>query len=236
VLDVHTNPRNPVIGDRALAERADTVARLGVRIIEALQRNGIAACGKHFPGHGDTSSDSHLELPLVEHPPDRLREVELAPFRAAIAAGVASIMTAHLLVPALDDTRPASLSHAVVTDLLRRELKFDGLIITDDLDMKGCAAQFPLPDAAVAACAAGSDIVLMCHPDHSRQYQALEALVHAVEQQTLPFAQIDESFRRQRRTKERFIDAEWRPLPSRTLRATLGADQHRAVAEEMSRC
>src|SRR5262245_50208476 len=94
VLDVHTNPKNPVIGDRALAEKAADVARLGEAIIRGLQAEGIAACGKHFPGHGDTSTDSHLELPLVEHPPERLRDVEFAPFRAAIAANVATIMTA----------------------------------------------------------------------------------------------------------------------------------------------
>ena len=110
VLDVHTNPKNPIIGDRALAERAEDVARSGSAIVRALQAEGVAACGKHFPGHGDTSTDSHLELPLVEHPPERLREVEFVPFSAAIEAGVATIMTAHVLVPALDEQRPATLS------------------------------------------------------------------------------------------------------------------------------
>src|SRR6187397_2054185 len=107
VLDVHTNPKNPIIGDRALADRASEVARLGAAIVRALQDAGVAACGKHFPGHGDTTKDSHLELPLVEHPPERLRELEFAPFRAAIAAGVATIMTAHVFVPALDEKQPA---------------------------------------------------------------------------------------------------------------------------------
>src|SRR5881396_3309801 len=99
VLDIHTNPKNPIIGDRALGEDADTVARLGAAIIRGLQENGIAACGKHFPGHGDTSVDSHLALPLVEHPPDRIRRVECVPFREAIRNDVAFIMTAHILVP-----------------------------------------------------------------------------------------------------------------------------------------
>ena len=103
MLDIHTNPKNPVIGDRALAERAEDVARLGRVIIRALQDAGVAACGKHFPGHGDTSTDSHFELPLVEHPPDRLRAIEFEPFRAAIAEQVAFIMTAHVLVPSLDE-------------------------------------------------------------------------------------------------------------------------------------
>src|SRR5918999_6618173 len=108
VLDILTNPKNPVIGDRALGERAQDVSRIGQIIIRTLQSEGIAACGKHFPGHGDTSADSHHELPLVEHPPDRLDNVELVPFRAAIEEGVAAIMTAHILVPALDDARPAT--------------------------------------------------------------------------------------------------------------------------------
>jgi len=115
VLDIHTNPKNPVIGDRALAEKADEVSRLGAAIIRALQGEGLAACGKHFPGHGDTSTDSHLELPLVEHPPDRLRQVEFLPFKAAIEAGVATMMTAHVFVPSLDDKRPATLSKTART-------------------------------------------------------------------------------------------------------------------------
>src|SRR5437868_5028568 len=119
VLDIHTNPKNPVIGDRALAEKATEVARLGAAIVRTLQAEGIAACGKHFPGHGDTSADSHVELPLVEHPPERLREVAFASFRAAVEAGVATIMTAHVFVPALDEKRPATLSKHVITDLLR---------------------------------------------------------------------------------------------------------------------
>ena len=110
VLDIHTNSANPVIGDRALSERADEVARLGSVIIRTLQAEGIAACGKHFPGHGDTSVDSHHELPVVDHPPDRIERVELVPFKAAIEANVASVMTAHILIPALDDQQPATLS------------------------------------------------------------------------------------------------------------------------------
>src|SRR4249920_3714581 len=106
VLDIHTNPKNPVIGDRALSEDAAMVARLGAAIIDELQRHGVAACGKHFPGHGDTSVDSHLELPLIEHPPDRIRRVECVPFREAVRQNVAFIMTAHILIPSLDDERP----------------------------------------------------------------------------------------------------------------------------------
>src|SRR5688572_10675146 len=121
VLDIHTNPKNPVIGDRALAERAEDVARLGRVIIRGLQGAGLAACGKHFPGHGDTSTDSHFELPLVEHEVERLRAIEFEPFRAAVAEQVAFIMTAHVLVPSLDEEKPATLSPKVVQKPLRDE-------------------------------------------------------------------------------------------------------------------
>ena len=120
VLDIFTNPKNTVIGDRALAERAEDVATLGVALIEELQRGGIAACGKHFPGHGDTLADSHHDLPLVEHDPDRLRAVEFVPFRAAIAADVASLMSCHVLVPAFDEMRPGTLSPTIVEGLHAR--------------------------------------------------------------------------------------------------------------------
>src|SRR5207248_7415423 len=113
--------KDPVIGDRALGVIADEVARLGTAIIRTLQADGIAACGKHFPGHGDTGIDSHHQLPIVEHPPERLREVEFVPFRAAIDAEVAAIMTAHVLVPSLDEQRPATLSRTIVSKTLRQE-------------------------------------------------------------------------------------------------------------------
>ncbi len=141
VLDIHTNPKNPVIGDRALGETPDIVARLGRVIIEELQHAGVAACGKHFPGHGDTATDSHLELPVVEHPPERLREVEFVPFRAAIEANVAFIMTAHVLVASLDEQRPATLSRRIVTGILREEVGFGGVIVSDDLQMKAISAR-----------------------------------------------------------------------------------------------
>ena len=237
VLDIHTNSKNPVIGDRALAEKAEDVARLGSAIVRTLQAEGIAACGKHFPGHGDTSTDSHFELPLVEHPPDRLRRVEFVPFKAAIAAGVATIMTAHVLVPSLDEQRPASLSRHIVTDLLRRELRYDGVILSDDLEMKAIAAGYEVPEAAVLAIEAGCDGVLICSGDHQTQAAALEALIHAVEQERLPFARVEDALTRQRRAKERFLASPVaaKPAGGRALRDALGRDEHRAIAEEMAR-
>jgi beta-N-acetylhexosaminidase len=236
VLDIHTNPKNPVIGDRALAEEAELVAELGGAIIRALQSEGLAACGKHFPGHGDTSVDSHLELPLVEHPPDRLRRVEFVPFKAAIDAGVATMMTAHVLVPSLDEEVPATLSKAIV-GLLRNELGFEGVILSDDLEMKAVAGRYAVPEAAVRAVAAGCDGVLICSGDHDTQAAALEALVHAVEDERIPMARIDNALRRQQRAKERFLaaPATARPQSAKALRQALGRDEHRAIADEMAR-
>jgi beta-N-acetylhexosaminidase len=237
VLDIHTNPKNPVIGDRALSEKADEVARLGVAIIEALQGEGVAACAKHFPGHGDTQTDSHFELPLVEHPLERLRQVEFVPFRAAVAADVATMMTAHVFMPALDERNPATLSRRVITDLLRRELKFEGVIFSDDLEMKAIANTYAIAAAGVAAIAAGCDGVLICSGNHAVQAQTLEALIYAVEREELPIARVEDALKRQQRAKERFLaaPAEGRPLRGTALAQLLGRDEHRAIADEMAR-
>jgi beta-N-acetylhexosaminidase len=236
VLDIHTNPNNPVIGDRALAERAEDVAKLGRVIIRGLQGAGLAACGKHFPGHGDTSTDSHFELPLVEHLPDRLRAIEFEPFRAAVAEQVAFIMTAHVLVPALDEQRPATLSPNVVQRFLRDELKFDGVILSDDLEMKAVSAHYDVPDAAVQAIQAGCDAVLVCQGNVDLQGRTLEALVKAVESGVIPAKRFDDAFMRLKRTKQRFLTAN-RPGPRariRALRGVLGREEHQLVAAEMA--
>jgi len=236
VLDIHTNPKNPVIGDRALAERAGEVARLGAVIIRALQGEGVAACGKHFPGHGDTSTDSHHELPLVEHPPDRLRAVEFEPFRAAIREGVAFIMTAHVFVPALDEEAPATLSPRIVQRLLREELGYDGVILSDDLEMKAISARLPIQQAAVQAIRAGCDGLLICSGDFETQARTLEALIRAAETGELPAARLDSALLRLRRAKERFLSSD-RPRTSarlRELRSVIGRDEHQAIAAEMA--
>jgi beta-N-acetylhexosaminidase len=235
VLDIHTNPANPIIGDRALAEDADAVARLGAAIIGGLQENGVAACGKHFPGHGDTAVDSHLDLPLVEHPPDRIRRVECVPFRAAVRADVAFIMTAHILVPSLDDERPATLSPRVVHTILREELNFNGVILSDDLEMKAIAKTYAVPDAAVQAIAAGCDGVLVCSGDVEMQAAVLEALVHAAEDGRIPYKRLDDALARSRRAKERFLGQPVSvPAGARALRHVLGCDAHQRIADEMS--
>jgi beta-N-acetylhexosaminidase len=236
VLDVHTNPRNPVIGDRSLAERADDVARLGSTIIRTLQGAGIAACGKHFPGHGDTSTDSHFEMPLLEHPPDRLDAVELVPFRAAIAADVASIMTAHILIPSLDKEFPGTLSAAIVDGLLKKTLGYQGLVLSDDLEMKAISGRYGHSEATVMAIAAGCDAVLMCEPAPEQQMAALEAIIHATEKGRIPLTRIEDAMARHMRVKERFLGTPRpRPPTGAALRAILGRDEHQAVAAEMAR-
>ena len=248
VLDIHTNPKNPIIGYRALAETAETVATLGAAIIRSLQENGVAACGKHFPGHGDTSVDSHLDMPVVEHPPDRIRRVECVPFREAIRAGVAFVMTAHVLVPSFDDETPATLSPWIVRALLREELDYDGVILSDDLEMKAIAKRWPPPDAAVRAIAAGCDGLLICSGDVGTQVATLEALVHAVEDGVIPYGRLEDALKRHRRAKERFL-ADGKgglygdmsqagrkgPASGAIIRQVLGRDAHRRVADEMAR-
>lgn len=235
VLDVHTNPRNPVIGDRALAERAEDVARLGTAIIRGLQENGIAACGKHFPGHGDTSTDSHHELPVLEHAPDRLEAVELVPFRAAIAAGVASIMTAHVLIPALDEERPATLSPTIIDGLLKQQLAYHGLVLSDDLDMKAISGTLGYADATIHAVEAGCDAVLMCAPRPASQVEAIEAVIYAAETGRLSEKRVLDALKRHRRVKERFLTPQPRPASGAALRTMLGRDEHQAIAREMAR-
>ncbi len=194
VVDVDTNPRNPVIGDRSFAREPDEVARMGTALARGLQSSGVAACAKHFPGHGDTSQDSHKDLPRLPHRLERLREVELVPFRALAAAGVASAMTAHVVFEALDARLPATLSPAVMR-LLREECGYDGCVISDDLEMKAVAEHFPLEEAVPGALAAGVDALLACHTA-GVQHRAIDLARAAVEAGRLPRERLAEARRR----------------------------------------
>jgi beta-N-acetylhexosaminidase len=155
VADVNTNARNPVIGVRSFGSDPALVARHVAAFVRGTQRQGVAACAKHFPGHGDTTVDSHLELPVVDG------ELVLDPFREAISAGVRAVMTGHLRVPQLDPDEPATLSRRIIVDLLRRELGFDGLVITDALEMRAISGRLGLGEAAARALAAGADAVCL---------------------------------------------------------------------------
>ncbi len=161
VLDVNTNPLNPVIGDRAFGSDADRVVRHGLAFARGLAQGGVHACGKHFPGHGDTDLDSHLALPRLSHDRARLDRAELAPFRAA-RGQIAALMTAHVVFEALAPGKPATLAREVVTDLLRGELGYDGVVISDDLEMKAIADHIGIEQAACLAIEAGCDVLLVC--------------------------------------------------------------------------
>lgn len=199
VVDVATEPSNPVIGDRSFGETPDCVARHARAFVEGLQAAGVAACAKHFPGHGDTTRDSHHELPRLPHDLSRLRRMELPPFRAAIEAGVASVMTAHILFPALDAARPATLSPAVLR-ILREELGFAGVIFSDDLEMRAMADAMPMRERVLGALGAGVDALLVCS-DHALWQEALATLESA------PAALLAGPLARVRALKERFAHA-----------------------------
>lgn len=231
VLDVHTNPANPVIGDRALSERADAVATLGATIVSVLQAEGVAACGKHFPGHGDTSVDSHEALPVIEHDRRRMEAVEWIPFVRAIAAGVETIMTAHVLAPALDEKQIATFSPAVVDRIVKKTLGFRGVVFSDDLGMKAVSATSTPGEASVAAIRAGCDVVLLCNHTIDEQVEALEALIRSAEAGLIPQTRIDDALSRQHDVKVR-MQARVRPRPVGL--EVIGCPEHQVVATEMA--
>lgn len=195
-LDVNNNPLNPVIGVRSYGEDPAHVARIGIAAIEGYREGGISAAAKHFPGHGDTSADSHHELPVVPHGVQRLNEIELYPFREAIARGVDAIMTAHVVFPAFEpDQVPATLSRRIITGLLRERLGFGGVIVTDCLEMNAISETIGVARGAVEAIKAGADLVLVSHR-LDRQKAALEAVLEAVLAGEIPEARIEEAAKR----------------------------------------
>lgn len=193
VLDVNNNPDNPVIGVRSYGEDPERVAQMGSAYIKGLQENGVIATGKHFPGHGDTSVDSHLDLSSVNHSKARLEKVELYPFKKAVENGIDAIMSAHVIFPAYEDKKlPSTLSYKVLTGLLREELGFKGLIVTDCMEMKAIADYFGTEKAAVMAVKAGADLITISH-SKEKQTAALENLVSAVERGEISEERINES-------------------------------------------
>jgi beta-N-acetylhexosaminidase len=199
--DVNSNPHNPVIGVRAFGADPALVARHSSAFVRGLQDAGVAACAKHFPGHGDTSVDSHHAVPVIDRNREQLEACELIPFRAAIAAGVLSVMTGHLLVPAYDDRLPATLSPRILTDLLRDELGFDGLVVTDGIEMQGVRRTYGLEGATVRALAAGADAICV-GGDHADEHTAIrlrDAIVAAVRSGELTEQRLQEAAARVRR-------------------------------------
>ncbi|MFI9060799.1 glycoside hydrolase family 3 protein [Streptomyces sp. NPDC053429] len=186
--DVNSNPDNPVIGVRSFGADTRLAARHTAAYVEGLQAAGVAACTKHFPGHGDTNVDSHLALPRIDAGPDTLAARELVPFKAAVAAGTKAVMSAHILVPALDATRPATLSPRILTGLLREELGYEGLIVTDGMEMNAIAGTYGIERGSVLAIAAGADAICVGGglADEATVLRLRDALVAAVREGALP--------------------------------------------------
>jgi beta-N-acetylhexosaminidase len=227
VLDVDTNPANPVIGDRSFHRGAAEVARLGVALARGLEAGGVASCGKHFPGHGDTAKDSHLDLPSLPHGLERLRQVELVPFAAYARAGLASVMTAHVIFDALDPGVPATMSAKVMEGLLRKELGFQGVVVSDDLEMRAIADHFSVERAVVEGVKAGVDAFLVCH-QAGVQRRAIEALVRAVESGEVPRERLAEARARLDALSRRFVHG------PEDLLGTLGTPAHEALRAGLS--
>ncbi len=220
VLDVASNPTNPVIGDRAFGTDPETAAAAALAAFRATRAVGLLTCGKHFPGHGDTATDSHLDLPVVDRDRRSLRATELRPFARAVAARVPMLMTAHVHYPALDATLPATLSPAIVTTLLRERLGFRGVVASDDLEMKAIADRWSAGEAAVLALAAGCDLLLICHrQDWLRA--SVDAVEHAVASGRLEETRIRDAYRRVTRLLQ------WRRRHARRERlAVIGCAAH----------
>ena len=231
VLDVHTNPANPIIGMRAFGTDAEAVARRALAFARGLDAAGVIACGKHFPGHGDTHTDSHLELPRIDHGWERLERVELLPFRRAAAAGLPMIMTAHVVFAALDPARPATLSEQVVTGLLRGKLGYRGVIVSDDLDMRAIAGHMGADVAAVAAVRAGCDVLLLCNSEDN-QAIAEAALIRVAERDPAFRDKVGQAAQRVRALKQ--VHAAGRSSRASTSRDVVGSALHRRLADRLS--
>jgi beta-N-acetylhexosaminidase len=231
VLDVNNNPANPVIGARSYSEDPFLTARLGASFVRGLQDNGMLATGKHFPGHGDTETNSHLALAMVNASRSRLDSVELVPFREAVRAGVGAIMTFHGFLPALDSSGvPATLSPLVMSDLLRRDMRFDGLLITDAMDMAGVIDRFGPVEAAKRAVAAGNDILLM----PADVPGAIEAVVAGISEGRYTEARLNASVRRILLLKDRLGLRRQRTVPLDRVRAVVGDSSHLALAQTIA--
>ena len=232
VCDVNNNPNNPIINTRSFGENPSRVSDFVTEFIRGVQENGAMATAKHFPGHGDTATDSHIDLPIIQASRERMETLELVPFRAAIAAGVGSIMTGHLNVPAFepDPAVPATLSPNILTDLLRKQLKFEGLVITDALDMGGITVRYAPGEAAVRAFLAGADALLMPPvPD-----AAYEGLLSAAQSGRIPGDRLDASVRRLLQAKAHLGLSQNRFVDISTLNEKFGRTDWQQTAQEIS--
>lgn len=203
VLDVNSNPNNPIIGDRSFGNNADIVSNLGLETMEGIASHGVVPVIKHFPGHGDTGVDSHLELPTVNKTKEELYNLELQPFIQAINNGADMVMVAHILLPHLESEYPSSMSKAVITDLLRNELQYNGVVITDDMTMKAISDNYLLKQAAVQSINAGTDIIMVAH-DVADMMTVMDGIKTAVVNGEISEDRIDESVERIKQLKSKY--------------------------------
>lgn len=203
VLDINSNPNNLVIGDRAFGDEPSLVSKLGIQTMKGLQSQNIISVVKHFPGHGDTSVDSHVGLPTVNHDMNRLKSLELVPFSTAIEHNVDAIMMAHILLPKIDPKYPASFSQTIISDVLRKDMNYDGVVITDDMTMGAIVSNYDIGEAAVKSIQAGSDIVLVCH-DYVKEEAVLKAIQKAAQTGSISLDRIEQSVYRILKLKQKY--------------------------------
>jgi beta-N-acetylhexosaminidase len=227
VLDIHTNSANPIIGDRAFGTEPDQVCLMGAATIAGLHDHRVLACGKHFPGHGDTSTDSHKELPVVNATRERLENTELQPFQYAIGHDLQAIMTAHVHYPALDPKNPATLSPIIVSGLLRKQLGFSGVILSDDLEMRAILDHSSIGDAAVQSLQAGVDMLLVCKTC-TLETDTIEAIRRAIAVNDLEPTRVTASLTRIQSVKQRFAYP-YQPIDYASIPDRVGISVHQDV-------
>jgi len=226
VMDVNSNPKNPVIGDRAFGDDPALVSRMGAAVIRGIMAGGVMPCAKHYPGHGDTSEDSHKKLPMVMANEQVLCERELAPFCAAAECGVPSIMTAHVIYPAWDLAHPATTSRVLIEGQLRRGIGYDGIVITDDLEMAAVADRYDPDDLIRLAFYAGNDMLLACHA-----FELQERIVRTLfDARSTNLLNVELYIQREKRI---LAAAGAHGLPRPGPLSVIGCEEHLALAEEI---
>jgi beta-N-acetylhexosaminidase len=235
-VDVNSNPDNPIINTRAISDRVDLIVEMAVELIQGMQEAGVIPTAKHFPGHGDTQEDSHVSMPVVRRDKDYLMDVDLRPYRELIPKGLMGIMTAHILYPALlapdEEEVPATLSKTIMTDLLRDDFGFQGLLISDSLTMRGIKTHYGIERSAVLAVKAGHDIILQDY--ESDPEITFRAIYNAVKTGAIGIDQIDNSVRRILEIKEKFNLLDNNPIELEEARKIVSSQEHAAVAAEIA--
>jgi len=232
ILDINSNPNNPIIGDRAFHADAEKVAEAALAYIRGLQDVGVIACGKHFPGHGGTSKDSHLELPVVSSSLKDLEKLEFIPFQRAFLQGLELLMPAHVLYPALDSEWPATLSSKILNNLLRFQMSYQGLVISDDLEMKAILDRYEWKEVVVRAVNAGVDILLVCK-SQDIQMQVFEALIEAAATQEIPLERVKEAIKKIKKLKKKYLK-DPRPFPQDRWKTIVGCKAHKDIVSNIN--